>query len=76
MIIHPDFFNAALYHDVAILLLKKAVTYSINVMPICLAFQEQEFSSGTRCYATGWGRSAFGKKIIKNYHLIIYFNIS
>ena len=61
VIMHPEFYSAALYHDVAILILKTSITYSLNVMPICLPQQGQVFASGTRCYATGWGSNAFGK---------------
>lgn len=61
IIIHPHFYSGALFNDVAIVVLSKAAKYDVNVGPVCLPNQvNQVFAEGTICYASGWGRSAFG----------------
>ena len=44
-------------HDFALLVLKKAATYSPKIKPICLPKQDQDFG-GKLAVAAGWGRSA------------------
>ncbi|KYN23317.1 Brain-specific serine protease 4 [Trachymyrmex cornetzi] len=58
--IHPSYYNDGLFHDVAVLVLEKSITYSANVLPICLPEQGKVFLAGTRCYGLGWGSSSFG----------------
>lgn len=58
--LHPEFNSGALYHDVALVTLSRPVNFAVNVRPVCLPTQGQAFAPGTVCYATGWGRSAFG----------------
>ncbi|EGI69196.1 Transmembrane protease, serine 6 [Acromyrmex echinatior] len=58
--IHPSYYNDGLFHDVAILVLEKPITYSANVLPICLPEQGKVFLAGTRCYGLGWGSNSFG----------------
>ncbi|XP_058805213.1 phenoloxidase-activating factor 2-like [Phymastichus coffea] len=58
--VHPQFYQNGLYHDVALLVLNRAATYTVNVKPICLAVQDQQFAANTICYASGWGSNAFG----------------
>ncbi|KAF7379672.1 hypothetical protein HZH68_016620 [Vespula germanica] len=57
---HPLYYSAGLFHDIAILILNSTVNYATNIIPICLPQQGMIFSSGTRCFGTGWGSSAFG----------------
>lgn len=57
---HPQFNSVTLYYDVAVLILDKAVNLAGNVRPICLPTQGMTFAAGTRCWASGWGRNAFG----------------
>ncbi|XP_011693342.1 PREDICTED: transmembrane protease serine 9-like [Wasmannia auropunctata] len=58
--VHPLYYSGGLFHDVAVLVLAEPVTYSANVMPICLPEQGTVFAAGTRCYGTGWGSNSFG----------------
>ncbi|XP_011159599.3 phenoloxidase-activating factor 2 [Solenopsis invicta] len=60
IVVHPSYYSSGLFHDVAFLVLAKPVTYSANVLPICLPEQGAVFSAGTRCYGIGWGSDAFG----------------
>lgn len=75
IVVHPSYYSSGLFHDVAFLVLAKPVTYSANVLPICLPEQGAVFSAGTRCYGIGWGSDAFGEPRIKliGLHLFIYF---
>ena len=61
IIVHPQFRSGALYHDVAVVALVRPVTYAVNVRPVCTPAQGQVYAAGTTCFASGWGRSAFGK---------------
>ncbi|XP_025161569.1 uncharacterized protein LOC105191948 [Harpegnathos saltator] len=60
IITHPTYYSGGLFHDVAVLVLEKSITYSANILPICLPEQGMVFAAGTRCYGTGWGSSSFG----------------
>lgn len=60
IIAHSEFDSAALYNDIALIILSKPATPAYNVRPVCLPTQGQIFASGTRCYASGWGRDTFG----------------
>ena len=55
---HPkfDFFSG----DIALIRLKKPLTMSDTIRPICLAdFYMESFKN---CYIAGWGRRGHGKK--------------
>ncbi|XP_018052579.1 PREDICTED: enteropeptidase-like [Atta colombica] len=60
--IHPSYYNDGLFHDIAVLVLEKSITYSANVLPICLPKQGEVFLAGTRCYGLGWGSNSFGSE--------------
>nr|XP_011301093.1 PREDICTED: mucin-2-like [Fopius arisanus] len=62
VITHPNYYSGGLYHDVAVLILSTPVSYAVNVVPICLPQQAVLFMPGTRCLASGWGRSGFEGK--------------
>ncbi|XP_049638924.1 transmembrane protease serine 12 [Suncus etruscus] len=58
IIIHPDFKLETYLNDVALLHLKKAVTYNDYIQPICLPFNVfQKLDQNTQCYVSGWGRT-------------------
>lgn len=59
--IHPQYYAGALYNDVALLILKSPFEIAENVDVVCLPKQNQ-VTSNSRCYATGWGKDVFGKK--------------
>ncbi|XP_018400211.1 PREDICTED: uncharacterized protein LOC108777750 [Cyphomyrmex costatus] len=60
--IHPSYYNDGLFHDVAVLILAKPISYSANVLPICLPKQGKVFLAGTRCYGIGWSSNSFGSE--------------
>uniref|UniRef100_A0A286X8H9 Peptidase S1 domain-containing protein n=2 Tax=Cavia porcellus TaxID=10141 RepID=A0A286X8H9_CAVPO len=59
IIIHPDFVNAYLGADVALLQLVKPVNSSTNVKPIKLTFLNHEVTQKDECWVTGWGQMNF-----------------
>lgn len=70
---HPSYYSGGLFHDVAILVLAEPVTYSANVLPICLPEQGMVFLAGTRCYGIGWGSDSFGEPGIELEDLRLLF---
>lgn len=63
VIVHPQYSQSGLFHDLAILILARPVAYTSNILPICLAEQGTVFANGTVCYGSGWGRDAFSKSL-------------
>ncbi|XP_076681411.1 inactive CLIP domain-containing serine protease A28 isoform X2 [Andrena cerasifolii] len=57
---HPQFHSAALFNDVALVLLDKPANKSVNVAPICIPQQGSIFPAGARCLGIGWGKNSFG----------------
>ena len=56
IIVHPRFNETGkIGHDVAIVVLEDAVTYTEQVKPICLPETNQDFPVTSLCYLTGWG---------------------
>ncbi|XP_061444327.1 prostasin-like isoform X2 [Rhineura floridana] len=53
---HPDFTEEeGSKGDIALVKLKKAVTYSRTIRPICLPASSVTFPAGMKCTVTGWG---------------------
>ncbi|KXJ23498.1 Transmembrane protease serine 6 [Exaiptasia diaphana] len=54
--LHPNYNekkNHKYDYDIALMKLKKSITYSDKVQPVCLP--TQSYPPGTNCYVTGWG---------------------
>jgi len=62
IIVYPEYKRPAQYHDIAILRLKKEVTYNQWVRPACLPDTDMHTD---KAIATGWGLVDWCK-IIKN----------
>lgn len=58
IIIHPNFNNKTLYHDVALLILSEPVVLYPHIRSICLATSVDEVDQ-TSCVANGWGEDSF-----------------
>jgi V8-like Glu-specific endopeptidase len=60
--IHPEYYAGNLINDIAIVKLNGFVDFSKypHIAPICLPERNADFI-GKRCYATGWGKDAFGQ---------------
>ncbi|XP_049860124.1 uncharacterized protein LOC126354469 isoform X1 [Schistocerca gregaria] len=59
--VHPEFYAGTLYNDLAVLRLASPLDLarSPHISPACLPPPGADFS-GQRCWATGWGKDAFG----------------
>ncbi|XP_011863971.1 PREDICTED: transmembrane protease serine 9-like isoform X2 [Vollenhovia emeryi] len=66
--VHPSYYGGGLFHDVAVLILAEPVTFSANVLPICLPEQGTVFLAGSRCYGLGWGSDSFGEPQVELTH--------
>lgn len=67
IIVHEYFKPSTLFNDIALLILEKPIQEEENVGTICLP--AQEITEPLECFATGWGKDAFGNK--GNYQSIL-----
>ncbi|KAK7016379.1 hypothetical protein SK128_007618 [Halocaridina rubra] len=57
IVIHPQFDNATLVNDIALLQLERSARRKANIDAVCMPKKTDFFEgSTTRCYVTGWGR--------------------
>lgn len=61
VVVHPKYYSAALYNDIALLFLNSAITLADNVDVICLPRQGDTFDR-SKCFASGWGKDLWGKE--------------
>ena len=55
--IHPQFNNATLINDIALLKLERPAKRQQNIDVVCVASSEQvDEERISKCYVTGWGR--------------------
>uniref|UniRef100_F6ZEH9 Transmembrane protease serine 12-like n=1 Tax=Monodelphis domestica TaxID=13616 RepID=F6ZEH9_MONDO len=62
IIIHPEFKHITFENDVALVHLKRPVTYNNLVQPICLPvlYGIPKITETTRCFISGWGKRTEG----------------
>lgn len=70
IVTHPQFYSAALFNDIAVVILNAPVKQNVNVVPICIPQQGLIFPPGIRCIGTGWGKNSFGNYY---YYIFIFF---
>ncbi|XP_049824781.1 phenoloxidase-activating factor 2-like [Aethina tumida] len=60
--VHPEFYAGTLYNDLAVLRMDKPVDWTKHphISPACLPNPHDDYTTGTRCWTTGWGKDAFG----------------
>lgn len=68
---HRNFDANTYNHDIALLKLRKPVTYSKNIKPVCLPSDELD-PAGKVGIAVGWGRTSEGGALPSNFD--IFFN--
>lgn len=51
--VHPDYDEDANSNDAAVAVLSRSVSFSDNIIPICLP--QKDVAEGSSCQATGWG---------------------
>ncbi|XP_064088777.1 uncharacterized protein LOC135203089 isoform X2 [Macrobrachium nipponense] len=57
--VHPNFKSASLHNDIALIELETPLTFQFHINSVCLPNANQIPESGTRCFASGWGKDAF-----------------
>ncbi|XP_066486488.1 LOW QUALITY PROTEIN: serine protease 53, partial [Tiliqua scincoides] len=55
IILHPDYTDFKKGKDIALVRLSKPVSFSNDILPICLPFTDHRFAFGTQCWISGWG---------------------
>lgn len=58
VITHPLYSSTTLNNDIALLKLASPVVFTPRISPVCLAPSTINILPGTRCFTTGWGRTA------------------
>ncbi|KAM9837660.1 transmembrane protease serine 9-like isoform 2-T2 [Aulostomus maculatus] len=57
IIVHPDYNDATLTNDIALIRLSRPVNFTDYISPICLADNSSHVNNATLCWSTGWGRT-------------------
>jgi plasma kallikrein len=60
VIVHPDFGQANLFNDVALMILETPAKLSAHINTICLPPQNHKSNKET-CFVSGWGKDKFGR---------------
>ncbi|XP_001651209.2 venom protease [Aedes aegypti] len=56
IIVHPDYVDGQYHHDIALLVLKTPINYTVAAQPICLHRRRQDLTVGKRVHIIGWGK--------------------
>ncbi|XP_053673828.1 phenoloxidase-activating factor 1-like [Anopheles nili] len=63
IIVHPDYIEGQYHHDIALLILRSPINYTVASQPICLHGRKQDLTVGRRVQIIGWGKlSTAGSK--------------
>ena len=66
VITHPLYSSSTINNDIALLKLASPVVFTPRISPVCLAPSTINILPGTRCFTTGWGRTATTCKLDKD----------
>uniref|UniRef100_A0A182PE86 ethanolamine-phosphate cytidylyltransferase n=1 Tax=Anopheles epiroticus TaxID=199890 RepID=A0A182PE86_9DIPT len=56
IIVHPDYIEGQFHHDIALLILRTPINYTVAAQPICLHARKQDLTVGRRVQIIGWGK--------------------
>uniref|UniRef100_A0A1S4H1C9 CLIP-domain serine protease n=2 Tax=gambiae species complex TaxID=44542 RepID=A0A1S4H1C9_ANOGA len=56
IIVHPDYIEGQYHHDIALLILRTPINYTVAAQPICLHARKQDLTVGRRVQIIGWGK--------------------
>lgn len=74
---HPGFQRDTFMNDIAVLRLKRAVTFNEYIRPVCLPERSDKDYFGKTVIATGWGTQTFGgpySEVLREVKLIVWNN--
>lgn len=56
VIVHPDYVNGQYHHDIALLILRTPINYTVAAQPVCLQRDRANLVVGRRAQIVGWGK--------------------
>lgn len=56
VVVHPDYVNGQYHHDIALLILRTPINYTVAAQPICLQRDRSNLVVGKRATILGWGK--------------------
>lgn len=56
VVVHPDYVNGQYHHDIALLILRTPINYTVAAQPICLQRDRSNLVVGKRATVIGWGK--------------------
>ncbi|CAD7086315.1 unnamed protein product [Hermetia illucens] len=62
VVVHPDYKPGQYHHDIALLVLKTPLNYSVACQPICLMTSRTDLVIGKRATIAGWGKVSTSTK--------------
>lgn len=56
VVVHPDYVSGQYHHDIALLILRTPINYTVAAQPVCLQRDRANLVVGKRATAIGWGK--------------------
>ncbi|XP_055599650.1 venom protease-like [Uranotaenia lowii] len=56
IVVHPDYVDGQYHHDIALVVLRTPINYTVAAQPICLHRRRQDLTVGRRVQIIGWGK--------------------
>ncbi|KHJ41408.1 trypsin [Trichuris suis] len=73
---HPPYNDKTQEGDIALLYLKKPVTFTDTIMPVCLPKPHDLLPEGVPCYISGWGKTISSTNINELSRFLLFFKLS
>lgn len=56
VVVHPDYVNGLYHHDIALLILRTPINFTVAAQPVCLQRDRSNLVVGKRATIIGWGK--------------------
>ena len=56
VVVHPDYASGLYHHDIALLILRTPINYTVAAQPVCLQRDRTNLVVGKRAIIVGWGK--------------------
>lgn len=56
VVVHPDYVSGLYHHDIALLILRTPINYTVAAQPVCLQRDRSNLVVGKRATIIGWGK--------------------